>query len=87
MAGRKAEGNQLASGAFHVLRGSTIVQNNEDVHALKKMAAEFQPEFNLLLRAFHISRARCLSVDLKEYTICGVNKMDAAALHCGVCHG
>ena len=37
--------------------------------------------------AFHVSRARHLSVDLKEHTVCGVNKTDATAMHFGVRHG
>ena len=37
--------------------------------------------------AFHIFRARFLSVDLKEHIVFGVHKTDAAAVHCGVHHG
>lgn len=37
--------------------------------------------------AFHISRARCLSIDLKEPTVVSVYKLDAAAVHCCVRHG
>lgn len=37
--------------------------------------------------AFHISRARCLSIDLKEHTVVSVYKLDAAAVHCCVRHG
>ena len=37
--------------------------------------------------AFHVPRARCLSVDLKELTFVSVNKLDAAAVHCCVRHG
>ena len=51
MVGKKAERDQLACGAFHVVRGSAIVQNNKHVRALKKMAAEFQQELDLFLRA------------------------------------
>ena len=37
--------------------------------------------------AFHISRARCLSIDPKEHTVVSVYKLDAAAVHCCVRHG
>ena len=37
--------------------------------------------------AFHISRARCLSIDLKEHTVVSVYKLDAAAVHCCVRYG
>jgi len=37
--------------------------------------------------AFHIFRARFLSVDLKEHIVFGVHKTDAAAVHCFVHHG
>ena len=37
--------------------------------------------------AFHIFRARFLSVDFKEHIVFGVHKPDAAAVHCGVHHG
>lgn len=37
--------------------------------------------------AFHIFRARFLSVDLKEHTSFGVHRTDAASVHCGVRHG
>ena len=34
--------------------------------------------------AIHISRARFLSVNLKEHTVFGVHKTDAVSVHCGV---
>ena len=37
--------------------------------------------------AIHISRARFLSVNLKEHTVFGVHKTDAASVHCGFQHG
>ena len=37
--------------------------------------------------AFHIFRARFLSVDLNEHIVFGVHKTDAAAVHCFVHHG
>ena len=37
--------------------------------------------------AFKIFRARGLSIDLKEHTVFGFHKTDAAALHCGVRQG
>lgn len=58
MVGRKAERDQLACAAFHVVRGSAIVQNNKRVRALKKMAPEFQQELDLLLRAVNDKNVR-----------------------------
>lgn len=58
MVGRNTERDQLAWAAFHVLRGSAIVQNNKHVRALKKMAAEFQQELDRLLRAVNDKNVR-----------------------------
>ena len=41
MAGRKAERDQLACAAFHVVQGSAIVQNNKRIRGLKKWLLSF----------------------------------------------
>ena len=65
-------------GSIYIL---TLHRLEPFVHDVHLSIADFESV------AIHISRARFLSVNLKEHTVFGVHKTDAASVHCGVQHG
>ena len=60
MACQKSEAHELAHAAFHVFRGSAVVQDDEGVGAFEKVPRDHQPLFHLVLQADDDEHSRIL---------------------------